>query len=343
MSADPQPAAQAPGPPPGAPGAATPEAFRRGFRWFLVGFALLGLSVGCYAGGSASPVIGVLLPLLFGLVGGAGGFYLAGANLAAADTAQRMRLLGVALTTFLALLFVGSAYGMMLRTGLGLASFVPRAPAAPDRPADLRLDERDGGEALQLVLTRARLKALGASDAEQGAILNGLTRDQTRDAPRGHAEVLLRLAAHMDRVSGAVPRTEGDKVPGELTRLAPYLEAYAKDYRRLAGRIQSGERVGAPLVAYHVATVRGYLDDRLNGLNSGALQYLANHDEVRQPVGELRWALVEEGGRLEASPALDRPHVILEIDRFLATVRGAGPAADAPPADKPKLGPHFAP
>jgi hypothetical protein len=282
----------------------------------------------------------VLLPLLFGLIGGAGGFYLAGANLAAADTVVRLRLLGIALTTFVVLMLAGCAYGIMLRTGLSLSSFIPGSPAAPD----LRLGERDGREALQVVLTRARLKALGASDAEQLAVLHSLTRDQMRDAPHSYAEALLRLAAHMDRVAGAIPRNEGDKAPGELTRLAPYLEAYSKDYRRLARDIQSGERVDSPLVAYYISTVKDYVDDRLNRLDRETLQYLAKHDEVRQPVGELRWALIEEGGRLEANPALGRPQVMQEIDRFLATVYGAaGRSEEAPLGEKPRLGPAFKP
>jgi len=44
--------------------------------FYGVSFALLGLSAGIFAGLSNSPVIGVLLPLLFGLIGGANGFYL---------------------------------------------------------------------------------------------------------------------------------------------------------------------------------------------------------------------------------------------------------------------------
>ena len=41
-------------------------------RWYMLGFALLGGAVGFFAGSSQSPVIGTLLPLLFGLIGGAG-------------------------------------------------------------------------------------------------------------------------------------------------------------------------------------------------------------------------------------------------------------------------------
>ena len=51
-----------------------PKALRRTY-WPSVAALVLGLAIGWFAGLSSSPVVGTLLPLLFGLFGGAGGFY----------------------------------------------------------------------------------------------------------------------------------------------------------------------------------------------------------------------------------------------------------------------------
>jgi hypothetical protein len=75
-------------------------------RWFLIGFGLVGLAVGYLAGSSNSPVLSTLLPLLFGLIGGAGGFYLSGVDFSLPQTLARLRLLGIALTVFVSTLAI---------------------------------------------------------------------------------------------------------------------------------------------------------------------------------------------------------------------------------------------
>jgi hypothetical protein len=51
-------------------------------RWFTLGLALVGVATGYLIALSKSPVVGIVLPLLFGLIGGAGGVYLWQADLA---------------------------------------------------------------------------------------------------------------------------------------------------------------------------------------------------------------------------------------------------------------------
>jgi hypothetical protein len=325
---------------------ATPEGLKPAFRWFLVGFGLLGLCVGYFAGNSDSPVISVLLPLLFGLVGGAGGFYLAGANLAAPETVLRLRFLGVALTVFTLLLIVGSAYGVLLRTGLGLSSFFPRSLVVSARPADLpALDQKNAHEAIQLVLMRGRLKALGASEDEQRLILDRLVKDQVAfDAPLGDVPSLLRLATLMERAVADLPQEAGDKAPGEIVDTVRWLEAYSRDYKRLAGQIQGGEKVPAALVAYYLTTVQGELDRRQARWSGEVLAYLKKQDNFRRHLTELRWSLLEEGRRLQGHPALDRPQVVQEVDQFLALMYGgSGKGGENPLLWKPQLGPQFKP
>jgi hypothetical protein len=62
--------------------------------YYGIAFALLGLSVGVFAGLSNSQVIGVLLPLLFGLIGGANGIYLSQVDLNKTGDRRRLSLIG---------------------------------------------------------------------------------------------------------------------------------------------------------------------------------------------------------------------------------------------------------
>ncbi len=96
---------------------------RSALRWYLSGFSLLGGAVGYFAGSSQSPIIGTLLPLLFGLIGGAGGLYLMRAELDRPEVMFRLRILGKALTWFIILTLVGSVYGISLRTERSIRDF----------------------------------------------------------------------------------------------------------------------------------------------------------------------------------------------------------------------------
>src|SRR5262245_45022719 len=118
------------------PAEVTPDV-KQGVRWFIAGFSLLGLSVGLLAGNSNSPVVGVVLPLLFGLVGGASGFHLAQIDLTSKTEGRRLRYLGVALIAFMLPLLLGSAYGVLLRTGLGVASLLPKTMFVSRPDSDL--------------------------------------------------------------------------------------------------------------------------------------------------------------------------------------------------------------
>src|SRR5262245_6237407 len=97
------------------------QPWRRALIYYGVAFALLGLCVGLFAGLSQSPVIGVLLPLLFGLIGGANGFYLARIDFKDEQERRRLGLLGWMLSIFLIFVLAGSFYGILVRTGGGLA------------------------------------------------------------------------------------------------------------------------------------------------------------------------------------------------------------------------------
>lgn len=141
-------------------------------RWYLVGFALLGGVIGYFAGSSQTPVIGILLPLIFGLIGGAGGIYLARVDFSKANTSYRLGLLGNCFTAFVILMVLGSMYGIALRTNSRFSHFL--SPFKITNSSDKSIIDIEGLtvlEATELVVLRRRLEALGATGSEQQTIL----------------------------------------------------------------------------------------------------------------------------------------------------------------------------
>jgi hypothetical protein len=151
---------------------ASAPTLRAALRSYTIGFALLGAGIGYFAGSSNSPVVGTLLPLLFGLTGGASGMYVARTSLDEPMAALRIAVLGRALVLFVVCCFVGSAYGISLRLERSIWSFASPIVSAPEGRAEIpesALD--DPTSALEFVLLRARLGALGVPVQEQERIL----------------------------------------------------------------------------------------------------------------------------------------------------------------------------
>jgi hypothetical protein len=63
------------------------HAFSPLVRWSTLGFALVGAATGLFAGMSQSPVVAALLPMLFALLGGTGGIFIAKTDLLDAHVA----------------------------------------------------------------------------------------------------------------------------------------------------------------------------------------------------------------------------------------------------------------
>jgi len=155
---------------------------RSALRWYLSGFSLLGGAVGYFAGSSQSPVIGTLLPLLFGLIGGAGGLYLTRAELDCPKVIFRLRILGKALTLFIIFTLVGSIYGISLRTERNIRDFF--SPIGLGRKSSLDISiEEEPMKAVRLAMLRARIRALGVSLDEEQQIIAGAGADKLIDTP----------------------------------------------------------------------------------------------------------------------------------------------------------------
>jgi hypothetical protein len=100
--------------------------------WVPVSFAVTGLLIGFVAGQSSSPVVGTLLPLLFGVIGGGVGFF-------SVKQTEGSQTIGISLTLLSALCLAGVIHGIHLRSQTPLRCFWATCVEPPPVPAVLDL------------------------------------------------------------------------------------------------------------------------------------------------------------------------------------------------------------
>lgn len=330
-----------------------PPASRSALRWYFFGFSLLGGAVGYFAGSSQSPVIGTLLPLLFGLVGGAGGLYLTRVDPGKPEVLIRLRILGKALALFIIFTLLGSVYGISLRTERSMWSFLsPKIVRRGSGDQATVSTQDDPKRAIQMAMLRARIRALGVSSDEEREILQQAAKMmlETEYTPVDAASSLRRLevlcrradeelteALYADACANAKGFLKASCQRAEVIK--GYLGAYAEDYNVWAEKIEAGESIPVAFVKHRIEGLRATIEKLLHGYE-GASPWLSAHDQPRQRIWELQWALIDEGQKLGPAKWMEGGPLIEEVDRFLEIFygRGAAKTEGSPPWKLPELG-----
>jgi hypothetical protein len=227
----------------------TISAERAALVWYGVGTVLIAVYIGAAAGLSRSPVIGTLLPMLFSVIGGVGGLYLAKTDLEGSALARRTKRVGIFVALLAVSVMAGSIYGISVRTGSGLRSFVPSLGGQSVDTASTILPESDSAfvfpaGALELGALRLRLRALGFTAQEQKRILEAARYELFERVPdfeliaylRRTADSALATSAYFTdlaarRHEGAITEDEVEllsSIQSRMTHLAEGLEEYAK-------------------------------------------------------------------------------------------------------------------
>jgi hypothetical protein len=143
----------------------------RALAVYAVGVGVVGFLVGAVAGASSTPVISSLLPLLFAVLGGTGGVYVATIDLSQPSSPGNIRVVGSVLLSFAAATILGLATGIVARyqTETRLNKTAPRTCESVE------------GQ-LELGLLRSRLAGLHVPAEEQRAVLLKATKEN--DATR---------------------------------------------------------------------------------------------------------------------------------------------------------------
>ncbi|MBN1210178.1 MAG: hypothetical protein JXB05_35325 [Myxococcaceae bacterium] len=311
------------------------HAFSPFLRWSTLGFAVVGAATGLFAGMSQSPVVAALLPLLFGLLGGAGGLFIAKMDLHSPVAQERIRVMGSSIVAFMVLCMLGSIWGLSRRTGQAPTAFFTWS--APDPISVTGLAQRDAAMNLQLVLLRSRLQALGATPAEQAAILQAVaaapkTQERTLGVVAQAALTPLKEAAQYLQAAA----TGLEAVPKDSDA---YEEAQAtqRDMRRWSIELrQWAARVGTPQCPKELLENRLEQLDlsmkvwlrALNALDdeSMAVKYFANLIDAQVALTKTLYAVEAKTAAPDVIPQeqLDAADALLRIMRAQAEPQKGG-------------------
>lgn len=243
----------------------------RGIPLFLAGAACLAIVLGYLVGASNSPVVATALPLLFAVIGGAGGFHVLRSDPAQPAFHEQLRLFGGLLLAFSVSFFAGLNYGIAVRSDEGVAALSPRNVSKPLTHLD------DPAERRQFILLRAKLRMLGATEAE-----------------------IERLAALMANEARAA--RDGESIRGDIAALAADLAPLSVATRAAFG---SADLEEAPPYFFSLDTT---LNEGLGAHLAMLAAAWANGEHVERYDGEILEARLE---RLRA--ALEDPDVILYL------------------------------
>jgi hypothetical protein len=302
---------------------------RSAMRWYMLGFTLLGFAVGYFAGSSQSPVIGTLLPLLFGLVGGTGGLYLARADIYEPKTMARIRILGKVLALFIIFTVLGSYYGIALRTEQSIWSFFSLKMFVPE--SEIKLPDSaksDPRKAIELAMLRARIRALGAPRGEEREILQRAAQlmDVTDYVSSDTADSLQKLASltrdTKKNLTDALNQNPYENTSKSLeagwrsaNQLNLTLGAFAEDYVKMAEALSEGEQITSFLVKQAIGGLRHDIRHAL--YVTYATSWMSQYNVQRKPFWELDRALFAEEQKLGHLEWMGGGSFTKEIDRFL--------------------------
>ncbi len=144
-------------------------------RWYWAGMGTVGLAIGFFAGMSASPIVATLLPLLFGLLGGASGLFISRADTELKDTHFKTKALGVSFIFFSVPLLLSSVYGVLIRTQNPISELVPTFHSSEEVASFATIPEGESAKRMfEMVEVRARMVALGATKEEQKWVLRAM-------------------------------------------------------------------------------------------------------------------------------------------------------------------------
>jgi hypothetical protein len=271
--------------------------------WYWLGTIFLGVLLGMAAGLSQSPVIGILIPLLFSILSSAGGLYLSRADLEAPTFSRRTRIVGVFMVLFAVAVIFGSVYGITIRTGVGLRSFLPSWSDSPISLLPGNEDEfMDPALALELGALRLRLRSLGLTQSEENRTVQSAKFQLSESVPQFSLVTELRKVAVVARKTGDhATGALGDKSASEEEkRIAAEIwartNAIAEDLDAFSGYIERGEgnlvnlyekvRSGVEATRW-IENVLGPQGDR------GRPMHFLSETELRESSRELRLALLD--------------------------------------------------
>ncbi len=192
----------------------------------IFGFASLGALTGALLIFSSTPIAGTLLPLLFGLTAAVGAFGLSKADLGKPENRDKIQLVSKS---------AGALFVACLVTGIVAVAIKPAVLNYLDPAPVEAVDVSESPDVAKAVALRAKMRLLGATDAEIAVAVKANADHQTLDQA-------IRLIG--DRAGGfanAPPLAFGLSCEGGRCSVAPTRSARARD-GVIAGHPSDGDR-----------------------------------------------------------------------------------------------------
>jgi hypothetical protein len=300
--------------------------------------AVLGLAIGIYTGLSKSPVVAVLLPLLFGLLAGASGLQISKLDLSSIAGIKSNSLICGALLMLSLTSLLGSALGIALRNGR----------------VHLPWDARDG-ETLELIRQAVTSKTIPVSDLVEASIfesklrsvgideetrktvllqiLSGINSQRPIVGTRSQAiTVLQKWNSAVAALNAACePKAEPpdyriDNPPDAVQRLQYLLNGYMMQLQgALAGNGEIQNATYRTVVGDGLAIIQHFLTDSQDKQNTfqGDLQWLVKRKFKLLLLLDLRQALLSVEAQLAAPGWQPAKPIGQDLDDYIAKVMGA--------------------
>jgi hypothetical protein len=261
--------------------------------WYAAAMTVVGLAVGYFVALSRSPVVAVLLPLLFSLIAGVSGIYVAREDLTQVAGRKRLGFLGICILAFVCGSLVSSGTLLILK----------RPQLTPSLTEISGFDKLTPEERIYLVQLRALTLLLGTSQEERVGILEAASRKVV--VPADEPSVVSRkLREFLEPISNAETALAEDLVAGftddSLKQQAMAVKALLRASKYLfdhwSNSIES-EATSAVVIQQQINLLReslGELVGTTNSLPTTNLQILSQAPEVLGVLLELR-AMLETG------------------------------------------------
>lgn len=271
-----------------------------------LGMGALGAVLGLLVAWSASPVVATVMPLLFGLIGGAGSFSLLKADLTKPAAQKTTRALGASL------LSCCSAFLVALVIGVSTRGYV-EAMQSNALTYQLSADElANPASAIDRLLLRQRLIAIGASKSEIRSIMRADAKADFKGAADTIGQAVTALLAAHDQLSAA-DQQKVSEAPGfaKLISAARYFSI-----------VKGAMDPNVPMTEedFHLLTNNLYSINALTILptDPAAAKSFTDHPALIAAVTNISEALWRTAGVADPSVRAS------EMDNFIKTATGPG-------------------
>lgn len=192
---------------------------------YVIAVGLVGFAVGCLVAISQTPVVSAVMPLLFGLIAGASGVFVANETLDNTDSQRRIRFIAACIISFVCLnLF-----------GLGLFLWLLRPKLEPELLNINNFASLDAQGQKSVAELRVRSKLLGMSVEEQKEFLEKATVPPNNELTLAVLDGVQRYltSVSMSATDSAIAKLSTEKQRNAITAQVLYIRALVKSIEQL--------------------------------------------------------------------------------------------------------------